>query len=294
MTTHYSWTQSKSNTFILTVLFFCLNSFAFSSSLHCNLDYSNNIDETLTSQSYVIAQGTLITDATGIKKSIDLHDYRNFKLNLATTSILKGDINSGDIIEINYSTRPVQLRPCAESILQLDLNQVIVFLKEVIINNKKEYFFVASTFAISESSNQKATNLKKVINKQYNFLQNFDSNFKIKDETTHQVVLSLINNLQREDTQDRAFDELLKLDKSAVPSIIFAMDNYSQLSNSQFKLPTSSGYVKTYHPDLVVDALAIVLNTITGKHYGYIYNGATDTERAQTISAWKTYLINES
>jgi len=41
--------------------------------------------------------------------------------------------------------------------------------------------------------------------------------------------------------------------------------------------------MRHYAPQVVVDALAAILNQITGQHFGFIYNGATEVERAKTI-----------
>lgn len=45
-----------------------------------------------------------------------------------------------------------------------------------------------------------------------------------------------------------------------------------------------------YGPEKVVDALAAILNQITGRHFGFIYNGATDAERTKTVRAWRDFL----
>ena len=40
----------------------------------------------------------------------------------------------------------------------------------------------------------------------------------------------------------------------------------------------------------VVDALAAILNQITGQDFGFIYNGATDAERTKAIQGWRDWL----
>jgi hypothetical protein len=48
--------------------------------------------------------------------------------------------------------------------------------------------------------------------------------------------------------------------------------------------------MRHYGPEKVVDALAAILNQITGQDFGFIYNGATDSERTETIQGWRDFL----
>jgi hypothetical protein len=48
--------------------------------------------------------------------------------------------------------------------------------------------------------------------------------------------------------------------------------------------------MRHYGPQVVVDALAAILNQVTGQSFGDIYNGATDKERTKTIQGWRDFL----
>ena len=56
------------------------------------------------------------------------------------------------------------------------------------------------------------------------------------------------------------------------------------------KSPQEFEGLRHYGPEEVVDALAAILNQITGQHFGFIYNGATDAERTKTVRAWRDFL----
>lgn len=43
-------------------------------------------------------------------------------------------------------------------------------------------------------------------------------------------------------------------------------------------------------PKVVVDVLEAILNQITGQSFGFIENGGTEEERANTVHGWRTYL----
>ena len=244
------------------------------------------------SKSHIILQGTLVSDTKSIVDSIGSGIYQSTQLNLIRNSTIKGGSDIPDVVEIEYSTRPINLRPCSHLILELDLNEVIVFLKPVIVNGEHKYYFEASSNSIIQNSNQRLNQITQTTNSQKEFITNFDRQFIVKDKELHTTITQLIKNIKFENTQQLAIQKLIALGDKAVPLIIYSMDNYLKVDNNEIKIHQKNGTVKTYSPDLVVDVLAIVLNSITGMHYGYIYNGASDLERAQTVSAWRTYLMN--
>lgn len=76
----------------------------------------------------------------------------------------------------------------------------------------------------------------------------------------------------------------------AVPELVALMDDRRPLPWSVLALENAPGAfedVRLYGPDLMVDALAAVLNQITGEHFGFIYNGGTEAERAATVAGWQ-------
>ncbi len=44
----------------------------------------------------------------------------------------------------------------------------------------------------------------------------------------------------------------------------------------------------------MVDALAAVLNQITGRNFGFIYNGASEEERRSAVDGWRHYALTRS
>jgi hypothetical protein len=48
--------------------------------------------------------------------------------------------------------------------------------------------------------------------------------------------------------------------------------------------------LRHYGPEKVVDALAAILNQITGQDFGFIYNGATEAQRTQAVQGWRNFL----
>jgi len=278
--------------FVILTLF-SLSAYSTTSNISvCANNTSLDISPQNISTSSLILQGTLIPDTDAIVDGIQNENYKNTKINLIKTNTIKGASNLPDIIEIEYSTRPINLRPCSELILELDLSEVTVFLKPVLVDGTYKYFFEASNNSVVRSSTSQSNEIVNITNSQLEFNNNFEKDYIIKDEALHQEISTLIQEIKSEKTQQVAIKKLISLGHKAVPSIIHRMDNYSKINHNEIRINLSNGAIKTYSPDLIVDALAIILNSITGKHYGYIYNGATDIERAQAITAWRTYLMN--
>lgn len=107
-------------------------------------------------------------------------------------------------------------------------------------------------------------------------------------------VAALIEKTVHRDTEAQAFQDLESLGCAAVPSIIRRMDDRRKLPVHYIALKnTAAGSFEAfrqYAPELVVDALAAILNQVTAQHFGFIYNGTTDAERTKTIQGWREFL----
>jgi hypothetical protein len=94
--------------------------------------------------------------------------------------------------------------------------------------------------------------------------------------------------------QQELFDALVALGPEAAPAIVTLMDDARPLAHPAISLvntaPDRFEGLRHYTPKVLTDALAAVLNQITGEHFGFIYNGATPAERRQTVDAWRAWL----
>lgn len=109
-------------------------------------------------------------------------------------------------------------------------------------------------------------------------------------------IAALIGKMVNKATEQKAFADLESLGCPAVSSIIRQMDDRRKLPDPNIALRNKSPQAfeakRFYGPKQVVDALAAILNQITGQDFGVIYNGATDTERTAAIHGWQEYLHN--
>lgn len=113
------------------------------------------------------------------------------------------------------------------------------------------------------------------------------------DEATDKRVAVLIERMLRAETEQKAFSELEALGCTAVPPMIRRMDDRRKLAEPLVTLPNRSRYAfrETQHYGAieVVDALAIILNQLTGQNF-WSQKGTTDEERTRMIQGWRKYL----
>jgi len=98
------------------------------------------------------------------------------------------------------------------------------------------------------------------------------------------------------EAQQEIFRRLQELGRSAVPAIIAHMDDRRPLAFPQMHLanytPDAFEAQRHYGPKLIVDALEAILNQMTGRSFGAIYNGGSERERRVAVDGWRIYAAN--
>ena len=97
-----------------------------------------------------------------------------------------------------------------------------------------------------------------------------------------------------QEQQQAAFDRVIALGCPAVPALGAALDDARPLPVRYIRLVNHAKDAfeafRQYGPETVTDAVAAMLNQLTGEHFGSIYNGATPAERAETVKAWRAFI----
>ncbi len=94
-------------------------------------------------------------------------------------------------------------------------------------------------------------------------------------------------------TQEKALAELGKLGQQAVWSLIGHLSDNRPLAAPKITLANKASdsfeASRHYSPETVHDAIAAILNQITGESFLFVYNGATPEERKQNYEKWKLW-----
>jgi hypothetical protein len=107
-------------------------------------------------------------------------------------------------------------------------------------------------------------------------------------------VAALVEEALVEGTEAQAFQKLEALGCPAVPAIVKHLDDRRKLPVAYIRLQNHSADAfeafRQYGPEVLTDALAAILNQVTGQHFGFIYNGGTEEERAKVVKGWREFV----
>lgn len=111
------------------------------------------------------------------------------------------------------------------------------------------------------------------------------------NESLESRVSKLIDQTTKSGRAERqAFSELESLGNQAVPYLVGHLGDMRPLAAREisFENKASGAFegVRHYGPYTVHDALAAILNQITGQSFVFVYNGATPQERRENRSKW--------
>jgi hypothetical protein len=112
----------------------------------------------------------------------------------------------------------------------------------------------------------------------------------------HAEVAALIEKTLDRKTAQQAFKQLRELGPGAVPAMVDLMDDPRRFGADSISLPNPPGFWEAsaiYEPELVVDAIATILDTIVGEDFGNIQNGGSEEQRALAVSGWRVYVVQE-
>lgn len=249
-----------------------------------------DITPELIALSEFIMEGTIISPIQQIQSYLSSKEHKYFVSSLVHAKSLKGNIKGGRIL-IRHFAREQKSDVCIKSLIKFDRKNVIVFLVKPDEFDEEHFYFAGHTHsAFVVSTSKKVSHIKNILSQQSNALKDFEhKDFSaLIDKDVHQKVKALINKSLKPAFQQSSFDELVKLGKPAIPSLILLIDDYRKLPNSH----TMSPNYLHYGPVVVVDELSTILSFLTDKHLGRINNGGSQREREHAIAAWRLFLTD--
>jgi hypothetical protein len=247
-----------------------------------NDNYWRNIAEA--SQIFVINTSELLV------QNIKLNTYHEYDIQIINT--LKG--TSQGKIRFNVFMKKNNY----DYIMSLTgVERVIVFIVNAYdgygYNNYLANYFIEN--AIIKYTNEMENIIKNEIFLQNDIISNkLYEKFNI-DKRLYDRVNGYINNTTNILFEHSSFKQLEEMGEIGVPYIILLMDNFKTLPIKSIILKNKNEDAfeayRHYGPELVIDALAAILNQITGEDFGALENGeATQEERIRVLNGWRIYL----
>lgn len=226
-------------------------------------------------------------------------DYLNIPL--TRVEYLKGSPSKATVVLRAYpKDRPYA--PSNAALLAAANAPNIFFLLQVDDGPAGLYFAGNTSAALQPASPDTTEAVRREIARQRRILDNWrsDPTLPYYDEVGRLIAkLTSIERTGQRGTeaelqaQQEVFRRLEALGEAAVPAIVAHMDDRRALAFHQISLvnhdPNAWESMRHYRPELVVDALAAILNEITGKSFGHIYNGGSEGERRAAVNGWRIY-----
>ncbi|MGV9008210.1 hypothetical protein [Brevundimonas sp.] len=246
----------------------------------------------LVAQSDVIVVGV----PEALSEPLPARDYVELELDIAQT--LKGD--AGQHPRIWWFSEPRDYAPSAEQIRVSSGTPSLVF---AVLSEGRSYFAGNTSTALRTADAGSVADTRAEIGRQAELLTNWQTSTDAPHYEEVQAIIEAIATLppasrdeRRSGTlaHQRLFDRLIALGPEAVPAIIEQMDDRRALANPTISLvnhsPNAFEGIRHYGPKVMVDALAAVLNQLTGESFGFIYNGGTTPQRDAAVRGWRIYL----
>ena len=208
------------------------------------------------------------------------------------SEVLKGERSEG--AAVTFFSEDRGYAPKSEQLVALDGKAVLLFLTAVAADSSSattnSYFAGYTADALRARSEPQLTEIRAEIARQARVLRNWQPH---PDWPHEAAVKALIEKMLVRTTEAGAFRELEHLGPSAVPAIVDLMDDRRSLGGAMLVLTNGPGAFEAhriYGPHLVVDALAAMLNQLTGATFGQISNGGTERQRRLAVDGWRIYV----
>jgi hypothetical protein len=248
----------------------------------------------LVAQSDLILKAELSAPVDAIRTAVASRRYSVLRLHAKVTEALKGRPDSTDI-EFAYYPEPVPYSPSPQAVISLDRKQALIFLQQADTPTVAGLYFAGDTPKSLQAMDPAIIRrVQEEYENQWRVIAAWGRSKDAQPDAQQKKVQALIQQMLDKRTEQTAFKRMERMGQAAVPSMIRLMDDrrplpipYIDLEN---KFPGAFEGIRHYAAGEVVDALAALLNQITGEDFGPIYNGGSERERAKAVTGWRIYL----
>ncbi|HEX3465920.1 MAG TPA: hypothetical protein VHS78_17870 [Candidatus Elarobacter sp.] len=216
-------------------------------------------------------------------------DYVDLAVDVAQT--LKGA--SSRRIVVRFYSKDTAYAPSSKTLLAMNGRPVMAFLTTIDVGGPSgaagTYFAGDTPSALRAPSPGATAEIRAEVARQARVLRDWRPH---PDWPHHAAVKALIAKTLRAQTEEQAFKDLEALGPDAVPAIADLMDDRRALGEPRITLNNPPDFFEAtshYAPELVVDALAVILGQITGEHFGAVANGGSNAQRRLAVDGWRIY-----
>jgi hypothetical protein len=248
----------------------------------------------LVAASNIIAGAKINAPLKTLRKLQESKESAYINLQLTLHEPAKGKVEKSPIFVREYEGfQGLAGRP--GSITKLIGKDVLVFLIFVDDSDGAGIYFTSDGPSTMRSFNkQDLLKIKREVANQNYIVQHFKEFSIAKENHSDKEVRTLLSQLTVAKTQDEAWQKLLKLPRSSVPALIRALDDNRTLGHPQIEIPVPPGpqrfeEIAHYGPQIILDAISILLDDKTNTSFGKIYNGGSTRERQTVSNAWKVW-----
>ena len=244
-------------------------------------------------RSQYIVSGVLHVDTNKINE-IKQKATERIEINFVIDSVYKGDISAKEIIirKTICAGQETGTHCYDSSLFKYNNQRIIAPINESASDTSKYAFTGSNAKSILLETEENKAKIISEIAKQKDIIDNKLYSPVCKVARHFSEVKTIIENMLVDSTAKQAYESLEKLGKSSVAAMICLMDDRRELAVPLITLeyPPASKKVNQYTPKQVVDVLAIFLRQFAGNDFGYIYNGASEKQRANTVNGWRVFL----
>ncbi len=246
----------------------------------------------LIAQSDLVAKGRMVSN--GRKLKAKLNEYLTFQVELIE-KILDRSRDCPLTINLKYFVK-LDEKLNLSKIFEMDLLLFLIDLREDKYN--QAFFLTGHPPQFITSTPKLVEEVKKEVLIQTEAITRFGTDAEAFNKYSHRTEVGrLVEEMLDPSKATQAYARLEELGAKAVPAMITHMGDRRELAVKHLQLENKSKDAweayRHYGPQVVVDALAAILNQITGESFGNIHNGGTEAERTKEHHGWLVWLSKQ-
>ncbi len=167
---------------------------------------------------------------------------------------------------------------------------VILFLVQ---GRDNDYFVTRNApEAVIPFSSEELATIEGEVSQQQEIGQHFDELSIGKPTDADSKIQQLFDSLTKVQDQETSWEQLLKLSRQDVPSIVKSMNDQRLIPEFDAYVPTpNSDYEGRAHygPRRIIEAASIILPYLSGDSFRFVYNGGSERELLANLYAWRCW-----